>query len=125
MIVPSPEVEQYLVNFSPPIRERLEILRFIIGQLAPDAVEGFAYGLVAYKLNNKPLVYFGGFKKHIGLYATPTGHEPFKEQLSSYKQGRGSVQFPHNLPLPIHLISEMISFRISNFREKDPVKESI
>ena len=29
---------------------------------------------------------FAAFAKHIGFYATPTGHEAFAKELSSYKQ---------------------------------------
>ena len=66
----------------------------------------------AYKINKKPLVYFGGFAKHIGFYATPTGHEKFKKQLSVYKQGKGSVQFPLDQQLPVALIKNIIKFRL-------------
>jgi uncharacterized protein YdhG (YjbR/CyaY superfamily) len=65
----------------------------------------------AYKLHRKVLVYFAGYKKHIGFYATPTGHEAFKAELSGYKQGKGSVQFPHTRPLPIGLVKRIVLFR--------------
>ncbi len=71
-----------------------------------------AYGMVAYKLNKKTLVYFGGFDKHIGFYATPSGHEKFAAELSVYKQGKGSVQFPLNKPLPLKLIAGIVRFRV-------------
>ncbi|MFN7099857.1 MAG: iron chaperone [Flavobacterium sp.] len=60
----------------------------------------------AYKTYGKPLVYFAGFKNHIGFYATPTGHEAFSEALSKYKQGKGSVQFPLNQTIPYDLIKK-------------------
>ena len=66
----------------------------------------------AYKLNKKPLVYFAAFKAHIGFYATPSGHEAFKEELSKYKQGKGSVQFPLDQPIPYDLIVRMVKFRV-------------
>ena len=67
----------------------------------------------AYKLRGKPLVYFGGYKHHIGFYATPTGHEQFIDELSGYKQGKGSVQFPLDQPMPWDLIERMVKFRVS------------
>jgi len=66
----------------------------------------------AYKLNGKPLLYFAGYTGHIGLYATPSAHEAFERALDGYKKGKGSVQFPHNEPLPLDLIARMIAFRI-------------
>jgi len=53
----------------------------------------------AYKTNGKPLVYFAGYKKHIGFYATPTGHSEFQKDLSKFKQGKGSVRFPIDKPI--------------------------
>jgi uncharacterized protein YdhG (YjbR/CyaY superfamily) len=67
----------------------------------------------AYKLNGRPLVYFAGFKRHIGFYATPAGHEEFSKELSQYKQGRGSVQFPSDRPLPLDLIARIVRFRVN------------
>lgn len=88
-------------------------MRKIVQENAPEAVESISYGMPAYKLNKKPLVYFGGYQNHIGFYATPSGHTKFKEKLSSYKQGKGSVQFPLNKPLPVDLIAKMVRFRVA------------
>ena len=57
------------------------------------------------------LVYFGGFASHIGFYATPEGHTEFSEELSKYKQGKGSVQFPLDQPLPEDLVKRMVAFK--------------
>ena len=64
------------------------------------------------------LVYFAAFKNHIGFYATPNGHSEFKEKLSVYKQGKGSVQFPIDKPIPLDLITEIVKFRASENRLK-------
>lgn len=105
-------VDEYLLGFPTEIQTKLICIRKIIKDNAPASVERIAYGMPAYTLHKKPLVYFSGFAKHIGFYATPTGHEKFKEKLSSYKHGKGSVQFPHNLPLPAVLIAEIVKFRV-------------
>ena len=106
-------VDAYISEFPADIQEKLFQIREIIRENAPDAIESISYGMPAYKLNKKPLVYFGGFEKHIGFYATPTGHERFKNELAVYKQGKGSVQFPHNLALPLDLIAEIVKFRVA------------
>lgn len=105
-------VDEYIEAFPEAVKEKLLQMRQTITLHAPMAVESVAYGMPAYKLNKKPLVYFGGFEKHIGFYATPTGHEAFKKELASYKQGKGSVQFPLDQPLPIELIAEIVKFRV-------------
>jgi len=106
------DVDNYISAFPFPVREILRQIRTIILTAAPDAVESIGYGIPAYSTMGKPLVYFAGFKKHIGFYATPSGHEEFVKELASYKQGKGSVQFPVNKPIPYDLIRRMVEFRV-------------
>lgn len=104
-------VDEYISAFPKETQLHLKSIRQIILTNAPQAIESISYGMPAYKSNNKPLVYFGGFAKHIGFYATPSGHQAFKSQLAIYKQGKGSVQFPLDQPLPIKLIEDIVKFR--------------
>ena len=111
-------VTKYINSFPANIQERLKQIRSTIQQIAPDAEESISYAMPAYKLKGKPLVYFAGYKNHIGLYATPSGHYQFAKELSSYKQGKGSVQFPADQPLPLGLIEKIIQFRAEENRDK-------
>ena len=106
------EVEKYIYSFPEDVRIILLQIRQIIKDEAPCAIEGFAYQMPSYKTNGKPLVYFAGFKKHIGFYATPSGHEAFSRELSKYKHGKGSVQFPLNQPIPFDLIRQIVAFKV-------------
>ena len=62
-------------------------------------------------------MYFAAYKNHIGFYATPTGHEEFKKELSVYKQGKGSVQFPLKDEIPYQLIRKIVKFRKNEFQK--------
>ncbi|GAB3755143.1 iron chaperone [Spirosoma pomorum] len=73
-------------------------MRATIRAAAPEAKEAIKYGMPAFVLHGN-LVYFAGFKNHIGFYATPNGDEAFASQLADYKRGRGSIQFPLDKPL--------------------------
>jgi uncharacterized protein YdhG (YjbR/CyaY superfamily) len=106
------EVDIYIDQFPQNVRVKLVEMRNIIQENAPEANESFAYRMPAYKLNGRPLVYFAGFKNHIGFYATPSGHEEFKNELAGYKQGKGSVQFPVDGPLPLDLVKRIVLFRV-------------
>ena len=103
-------IENYIAQFPEPIQVRLHKIREIILSRAEGAVEIMAYGMPGYKLYNTPLVYFAAFSHHIGFYATPTGHTRFQNELSAYKQGKGSVQFPHQQPIPYALIEQIVLF---------------
>ncbi len=104
-------VDEYLARFDGETRTRLDRLRALITTTAPDAKESISYVMPAYKLNGKPLVYFAGYVKHIGLYATPSGHEAFAEDLAQFKQGKGSVQFPLDQDMPWDLIERIVTFK--------------
>ncbi|HNV98427.1 MAG TPA: DUF1801 domain-containing protein [Chitinophagales bacterium] len=105
------QIAAYIAQFPKDVQEKLKKIRKIILDTAPDAEEIFSYGMPGYKLHKKPLVYFAAFKQHIGFYATPSGHEAFAQALSRYKQGKGSVQFPLNEPMPYDLIADIVAFR--------------
>ena len=105
-------VDEYIKTFPENIQLLLAKVRTTIVEHAPEAVESISYGMPAYKTNGKPLVYFAGFNKHIGFYATPRGHSEFSSELSNYKQGKGSVQFPLNKPIPYDLIGRIVEFRV-------------
>ena len=109
-------VDDYLARFDGEVRTRLETMRDIVRAAAPDAVEGVAYGMPAYKLDGKPLVYFAGYAGHVGFYTTPNGDEAFAEEFARYKQGKGSVQFPNREPLPTDLVRRVVEFRVRAVR---------
>jgi len=93
-------------------------MRQLIHATAPDATETISYAIPTFDLNGKHLVHFAGFQHHIGFYPIPSGMQAFKEELSSYKQGKGSVQFPLDQPLPRDLIRRIVEFRAAeNMRE--------
>ena len=106
------EIDEYISKFPEEVQQQLQKVRAIIKSIAPKAIEQIAYGMPGYKTNGKPLVYFAGYKNHIGFYATPSGHKAFQNELSKYKQGKGSVQFPLDQPIPFELIEQIVKFRV-------------
>jgi uncharacterized protein YdhG (YjbR/CyaY superfamily) len=106
------EIEKYILNFPEDVQAILRNIRKLIKDNAPEAQELMVYGMPGYKTNKKPLVYFAAFKNHIGFYATSSGHNEFKEELSEYIHGKGSVQFPLDKPIPYELIEKIVKFRV-------------
>jgi len=120
---PAKTTDQYIASFPPAVKKMLEQVRKTIRENAPDAVEGISYGMPGFKYLGKPLVYFAGYENHIGFYATPTGHEAFKKDLSVYKTGKGSVQFPVTAPMPLALIKKIVLFRVKENEEMAAAKK--
>jgi len=119
MKLPFQNTDEYIKSFPKEIQALLKQMRSLIKENAPDAIESISYGMPAYKLNGKPFIYFAGYKNHIGFYATPTGHQAFAKELSVYKQGKGSVQFPVDQPLPASLIKRIVLFRVKENKAKN------
>ena len=111
------ETEKYIAQFPEDVRDILNEIRQIIVEEVPEATGKIAYGMPGFYLNKKPMVYFAAYKNHIGFYATPTGHEEFKKELSVYKQGKGSVQFHIKDEIPYQLIRKIVKFRKNEFQK--------
>lgn len=103
-------IDDYIAGFPEEVRVLLEEIRKTIRNAAPEATEAISYQMPTFKLNGN-LIHFAAFKNHIGLYPAPTGIEAFRKELSAYRGGKGSVQFPINDPLPLDLITRIVRFR--------------
>jgi uncharacterized protein YdhG (YjbR/CyaY superfamily) len=86
-------------------------MRLTIRKAAPEAIEAISYQMPTFKLNGN-LVHFAAFKDHIGFFPTSSGIDAFKEDLSLYKGGKGSVQFPLDEPIPYDLVEKITIFRV-------------
>jgi len=111
-------VDEYIKAFPKDVQDLLEKMRQTIKKAAPGAVEVISYQMPTFKLKGKNLVYFAAFKNHIGFYPVPSGVAAFKKELSPYKQGKGSVQFPFDKPVPYDLVRRIVQFRAREQQEK-------
>ncbi len=104
-------LDEYIANFPMETQKILEEIRATIKAAAPEAQERISYQMPTFFLNGN-LVHFAAFKSHIGFYPVPSGIEKFKKELSVYHQGKGSVQFPLDKPMPLELITKIVKFRV-------------
>ena len=110
-------IDEYIAGFPRDVQQILEKIRKTIHEAAPAAEEAISYQMPSFKLKGN-LVYFAAFKRHIGFYPIPSGIEQFKAELSVYKQGKGSVQFPLDKPIPYGLINRIVKFRVGENLKK-------
>ena len=115
--VPFKSIDKYILQFPNEVQEILKTLRKFIKELAPYAEEKISYQMPTFYLHGN-LVHFAAFKNHIGFYPGASGIANFKDRLTEYKSGKGSVQFPIEKPLPYELISEIVKFRVAENTEK-------
>jgi len=110
-------VEEYIKTFPAEIQKILQQVRETIKKAAPEAEETINYQIPTFKLNGN-LVHFAAFKNHIGFYPAPSGHKAFEKELSVYKSGKGSVQFPLDKPIPLALIKRIVQYRVKENSSK-------
>ena len=111
-------IDEYILQFSPEVQEKLHALRKVIEESAPDAKEKISYQMPTFVLHRN-LVHFAAYKNHIGFYPTSSGIEAFKHKISDYKSSKGAVQFPLDQILPYELIGEIIKFRVAEEIKKE------
>lgn len=115
-------IDDYIAGFPPEVQEFLEQIRTTIQEAAPAAEEAIKYQMPTFVLNEN-LVHFAAYKNHVGFYPTPSGIEKFKDKLSSYKNAKGSVQFPIDKPMPLKLIRKIVEFRVKEIQAKALAKQ--
>jgi uncharacterized protein YdhG (YjbR/CyaY superfamily) len=115
------DIDEYIASFPAEIQKRLKEIRSVIQKAAPKAEEAISYAMPTFKLGGKNLVHFAGYDHHVGFYPAPVGMDTFKKELSKYKTGKGSVQFPHEEKLPTALIARITKFRASEMQTKPRV----
>ena len=116
-------IDEYIASFPEETQKILQKLRAAIKAAAPGAQEKISYQMPAFTQNGI-LVYFAAWKNHIGLYPTSSGTQALKQELSAYKNSKGSVKFPLDKPLPLDLISNIVRFRVAENLKKAEEKSS-
>lgn len=110
-------IDDYIAQSPPEVRERLQELRRVIHEAAPQAAEAISYQMPTFKLHGN-LVHFAAFKNHIGFYPAPSGIEAFRERLAPYAGGKGTVKFPLDQPIPYDLVADIVAYRVQEVLAK-------
>ena len=104
-------IDEYIATLPEKVRGILEELRATISESVPEADEAIAYGIPTFKLNGN-LIHFAAWTNHISIYPVPGGSPEFEEELSAYKRGKGTLQFPIDKPVPADLIKKIVEHRV-------------
>jgi len=96
-------------------------MRTTIRRTAPDAREKISYRIPTFALCGN-LVHFAAYEHHIGFYPGASGVKEFARELGSYDFAKGSVQFPHDRALPLHLVAKIVRFRLAENLARNALK---
>lgn len=115
-------MDEYIQLFPQEIQERMNTLRRVIREEAPEASEKISWQMPTFFYHGN-LVHFAGHKNHIGFYPGPSGVELFLAELPEFKGSKGAVQLPHTKPLPLEVIRRVIRFRVEeNLKDAEAKK---
>jgi len=111
------DIDTYHGRQSAEIRLRLDALRQCIHEAVPGLQETISYNMPAFRLRTN-LVYYMVHKNHIGFYPTNEPVRVFADRLQDWVHSKGAIQFPHNKPLPLELVRDIVRFRAEADRAK-------
>ncbi|MFN2147424.1 MAG: iron chaperone [Anaerolineales bacterium] len=110
-------IDEYIARYPLPVRKKLNQIRQLVKELAPEATEKISYRMPTFFLNGN-VVHFAAYTRHIGLYPTSSGTAHFASELTPYKHSKGAIQFPLDEELPLGLIRRIVEFRVAENRKK-------
>jgi uncharacterized protein YdhG (YjbR/CyaY superfamily) len=117
-------IDEYIAQFPAQVQAVLQEIRAIIRAEVPTASEKISYAIPAFALNGYNLIYFAGWQKHVSLYPIPTGSAEFAQSVEQYADGKGTLKFDLQKPLPVALIREVVFWHVENNKLRVAVKQA-
>lgn len=115
-------IDEYIAAFPEDVQKILEEIRATIKAVVPEAQEAISYNIPTLTLNGKSFVSFAGWKKHTSIYSIPPGAEAFNKEISKYADGKGTLKFPLDKPLPLKLIGRAAKLHAAENLKKTGMK---
>jgi uncharacterized protein YdhG (YjbR/CyaY superfamily) len=115
----SKTIDQYLAGVNADHRDALQKIREAIRAAAPKAEESISYGIPAFRLNGRSLVFFGAWANHCAFYPGSSATlKKFQDELSHFQTSKGTLRFSPDKPLPVALVKRLVKARIAENNDR-------
>lgn len=104
----SSKILDYIATLPTDICPIAEAIRNTLRRASPDSVEDVKYGIPTFLIDGKPFIYFGVWKKHVGLYPIYKGSDRFEAEITPYRAKKDTIQFLLSKPIPYDLITKVV-----------------
>jgi len=120
------DVDEYISWYPGEVGERLEKVRRTARKVAPRAAETISYDIPTITVDGRSMLYFAAFADHLSIYPAPRGAPEFADELEQYAGGKGTLQVPHDQPVPYDLIERIARHHLARIEaaKKAPAKKS-
>ncbi len=105
-------VDEYIASFHGVTQERLKQIHQLVRQQLPDAEERISYNMPAYFASGRLVIYFAGFKNHIGMYPGRTNSDAYNKLAAQYAYGKSTARFSNSEPLPAAVVEQFVATRL-------------
>src|SRR5438477_6381468 len=106
-------IDEYLASMDPDQRALLQKLRKTIRTIAPNVEERISYGIPAFRLNGRSLVFFGAWVNHCSFYPGSSATvKKFQKDLKDFQTSKGTIRFTPDKPLPATLVKKLVKARV-------------
>jgi uncharacterized protein YdhG (YjbR/CyaY superfamily) len=108
-------IDEYLANVKADQRGVLEKLRQTIRAVARNAEECISYGIPAFRLNGRSLVFFSAWANHCSFYPGNSATlKKFRRDLTGFQISKGTIRFSPDNPLPKALVKKLVRARMAD-----------
>jgi uncharacterized protein YdhG (YjbR/CyaY superfamily) len=116
-------IDEYLVSVNAYHRDALQKIRATVHAMAPNAEECISYGIPAFRLNGRSLVFFGAWANHCALYPGSSATlKKFRSELRDFQTSKGTLRFSPGKPLPVALVKRLVKARIAENNDRATTK---
>jgi uncharacterized protein YdhG (YjbR/CyaY superfamily) len=110
-------IDEYLASVTADHRAALQKLWQTIHAAAPETEECISYGIPAFRLNGRSLVFFGAWANHCSFYpGSSKTLKNFRHDLKGFRITKGTIRFSPDNPLPSALVKKLVKARIAEHR---------